>query len=243
MTRELPYKPDLAYIHDVGFADIARHAAPVVISLLRDRGIKEGKIVEFGCGSGLSAQKLIDAGYDVLGIDLSEGMLEIARQRVPQAEFLRQSFLDAHIPSCCAVTAIGECFNYLFDERNSLRKLVDLFQRVYAALSPCGLFVFDVAEPGYVKRRRPQQHFEQNEDWAVLVSLEEDERSRLTRTITTYRKMGETYRRDEEVHRLRLLKATELAKELRRIGFRVRLRKGYGPLRFRPAHKALLCQK
>jgi len=242
MTRDLPYKSDLAYIHDVGFGDIASHAAPVIASLLQDKGITEDRIVELGCGSGISSRKLVDAGYDVLGIDLSGDMLAIARDRVPEAEFRQQSFLDSDIPECCAVTAIGECFNYLFDERNSHQKLLALFQRVYAALSPRGLFIFDVAEPGYGKRRKSQR-FEQNEDWTVLVSLQEDESSRLIRTITTFRKIGETYRRDEEVHRLQLFKATELAKELRRIGFRVRLRKGYGPLRFRPAHTALLCQK
>jgi len=207
MMRDLPYKSDLAYIHDVGFSDIALHGAELMISLLRDRGLMAEKIVELGCGSGISSRKLVDAGYDVLGIDLSGDMLAIAREHVPEAEFRQQSFLDAEIPPCCAVTAIGECFNYLFDERNSHQKLLALFERVYAALSPRGLFIFDVAEPGYGKRRQ-QQHFEQNDDWTVLVSLEEDERSRLTRTITTFRKVGTTYRRDEEVHRLQLLKAT-----------------------------------
>lgn len=242
MAHDLPYKSDLAYIHDVGFADIALHAAPVISSLLKSNGIADGLVVELGCGSGLSARKLIDAGYDVLGIDLSEGMLAIARNRVPEATFRQQSFLNAEIPPCSAVTAIGECFNYLFDERHSIKRLIALFERVYAALSPRGLFIFDVAEPGYGKRRR-QRHFEQHEDWTVLVSLEEDAQARLTRSITTFRKWGSAYRRDDEVHRLQLLKAPELAKELRRIGFRVRLRKGYGQLRFRQAHVALLCQK
>src|SRR5918998_3324892 len=110
------YREDLAYIHDVGHADFALESAPGILEILDQSRIPEGLVVDLGCGSGLWARELVDAGYRVLGIDISEAMVEISRRRVPEAEFRVGSLFDADIPPCRAVTAISEVLNYLFDE-------------------------------------------------------------------------------------------------------------------------------
>ncbi len=61
------YKADLAYIHDVGFSQFAQHAAAGLLDILRRARITRGRVVDLGCGSGIWAAELIDAGYDVLG--------------------------------------------------------------------------------------------------------------------------------------------------------------------------------
>ena len=104
-------------------------------------------MVDLGCGSGLWARELAKAHYRVLGIDISEPMIDMARRRVPEAEFRVGSVFSADIPPCGAVTAIGEVFSYLFDPASDPRGLIGLFYRVYDALTPGGVFVFDVAEP------------------------------------------------------------------------------------------------
>jgi hypothetical protein len=84
----------------------------------------------------------------------------------------------------------------------------------------------------------------EGKDWAVLVTAEEDRRrGQLTRRITSFRKVGELYRRDEEIHRLRLFRRSELARQLRAVGFRVRTLAGYGPLRFAAGHFGFLARK
>ena len=221
------YNTDLAYIHDTGFGGFAKSAAPWLLEMLRANGINEGLVVDLGCGSGIWARELSRAGYDVLGIDISPAMIEIARKRVPLGQFRTGSLLRAKLPRSDAVTALGECFNYLFDESNSIARLRTVFDRVYSALKPGGLFVFDIAEPGRGKGSR-QKH-RQGKDWAVLVEVDEDAKTnRLTRRITTFRKRGESYVRDEEVHVLQLYTRSEVATELRRAGFRVRTLRGYG---------------
>lgn len=107
------YRSDLAFIHDTGFGDFARGSAPGLLKLLLDHGITEGQVVDLGCGSGIWARALTDAGYHVLGVDLSPAMIELARQRVPEADFQVGSFCNLPIPTCRAVTALGEVFNYL----------------------------------------------------------------------------------------------------------------------------------
>lgn len=51
-----------------------------LIGLLREYGVKDGLVCELGCGTGAVTRRLRDAGYDMIGIDLSEDMLEVARE-------------------------------------------------------------------------------------------------------------------------------------------------------------------
>jgi len=129
------YKEDLAFIHDVGFSDWALKSAPGILEILNFSEIREGLIVELGCGSGLSAQEFRKAHYKVLGIDISESMIEIARTRVPDAEFRVESLFKADIPSCNAVISLSECLNYLFDSDNNSQTLVEFFYRIYNAMN------------------------------------------------------------------------------------------------------------
>jgi SAM-dependent methyltransferase len=221
------YKSDLSYIHDAGFGDFAKMSAPWLLDLLRSYGIGDGLVVDLGCGSGIWARELSRAGYDVLGIDISTSMIAIARKRVPHAEFRTGSLLRATLPKCEAVTALGECFNYSFDESNNLAQVARAFDRVYSALKPGGLFVFDIAPPG--RGKGPRQRHRQGKDWAIMTEVDEDTATnRLTRRITTFRKRGRRYIRGEEVHILQLYKKAEILNELRRAGFRVRTVRAYG---------------
>jgi hypothetical protein len=65
----------------------------------------------------------------------------------------------------------------------------------------------------------------------------------LIRHITSFRKVGDLYRRDEEVHRQRLFTRSEVATQLRSCGFRVRVLRGYGPLCFPPGVFGFLARK
>ena len=233
------YGEDLAYIHDAGFGDFALGAAPGILEILRRNGTSDGLIVDLGCGSGLWARELAGAHYDVLGLDISEAMIDIARERVPEAEFRVASVFEAEIPACVAVTALGEVLNYLFDPGTDLALLL---HRVYEALVPGGLFVFDVAEPGQVARGVKTRGFTEREDWVVLVEKEE-EGSLLKRRITTFRRQGAHYRRTDETHRQRLYRAPYVAGELRRVGFLPRTTRHYGRFRLPRAHAAFIARK
>jgi SAM-dependent methyltransferase len=200
---------------------------------MRRRGPPSGLVIDLGCGSGILSERVVAAGYDVLGIDLSAGLLALARKRVPGGRFLRGSLWTAELPPCVAVAAVGEVVNYLFDEDGPRQGPRKLFRRVYDALAPGGTFLMDLAGPGRVPGAGRSRNWAEGEDWAVLVSAEEDRRRRLlTRAITTFRKVGTAYRRDHEVHRQRLYPPAEAAALLREAGFRVRVLRGYGELRF-----------
>lgn len=237
------YREDLAFIHNDGFGWLARAAAPVLLHELRRGGFSNGLVVDLGCGGGILSELIAARGFDVLGIDLSRSMIEMARSRVPQGKFRVGSILNAELPQCVGVAAVGEVINYLFDESNSKSAQSRLFRRILDALVPGGTLLLDAAGPGRVPNRCLRQHFE-GDGWAVLVQAEEEARQKLlTRRIISFRKVGELYRRDEEIHRLRLLPRAELAGRLRKIGFRVRTIREYGTLQLPPGLSAFIARK
>lgn len=236
------YREDLAYIHDVGFSHYVRQAMPGILAILAQAGMTAGLVIDLGCGSGLSTQALVQAGYQAIGVDLSAAMIAIARSRVPQAEFHVASLFRVEIPTCQAVLAIGECFNYLFDP--DLPTLIPLFQRIYQALTPGGCLIFDLVEPEATDSITIAKNFTEGEDWLVLVEKQEDPKQQiLTRRIITFRQIGEQYRRDDETHRQRLYTTPAIASMLQQVGFEVEVGRCYGQFTLPKAHATFIARK
>jgi SAM-dependent methyltransferase len=237
------YKTDLAYIHDSAFSGFVRDAAPWLLRTLRKNGIRKGRVVDLGCGSGRWAAELLRAGYEVEGIDLSRPMIALAKRHAPGAKFRVGSLLRAAIPKCAAVTALGECINYAFDTSNSDASLKKLFRRVHAALQPGGLFIFDAAEPGGAAAG-PARRWMQDHDWAILLELTEDRRRRTAlRQMTIFCRVNGCWRRSTEAHPLRLYSRDELYEWLEQAGFEVDVVSAYGKTRFRSGLAGYVCRK
>lgn len=244
MPIENAYADDLAYIHDQGYKEIARDAASRVIKELSTLGCRSGTVVDIGCGSGLLAHALATAGYDVVGIDLSEAMIALARARVPGAQFRVESFVTATVPASVAVVASGEVLSYAFDSSNDNAARVDWFRRVYEALLPGGLLLFDIAGPGRVPPSGTHHTFAAGSDWAVLVeSGFEAAKKTLVRKIISFRQVGELYRRGTEIHRLALLDPADVLTSLHEIGLRAENIPAYGSASLPPGVVAFLCRK
>ena len=227
------YGADLAFVHDTGFGGFARDGGRWILAQLRRRGVRGGRVVDLGCGSGIWAAALCRAGYDVLGVDVSAAMLALARRRAPRATFRRESLLDATIPPCDAVTSLGECLSYAFDSSAGTRALPAFFRRVRRALRPGGLFVFDVATPG--RGAGPSVRWHAGEGWVVVARVAEDRQRRvLTREITTFRRVGRAWRRSDETHWLRLFPPRDVLRALAAAGFRACRVSGYGRVRLPP---------
>jgi SAM-dependent methyltransferase len=185
-----------------------------------------------------------DAGFGLLGVEVSPDLVDIARERAPQAEFLNASLLDADLPQCVAVAAIGECFNYAFDERAGDQALPLLFRRIYDALDPGGLFLFDIAEPGR-ERGGPRRDWSEGPDWLLCLEASEDHAKRmLERRITVFREVNGDYRRSDELHRLRLYDVQFVLDSLEAAGFEARRLAAYGSaVHFGRGHSGFLASR
>jgi SAM-dependent methyltransferase len=231
------YDTDLARIHIDGYGFHWQSAAPALEQWLRDAGIRTGEVVDLGCGGGQWLARLAALGYAPIGVDVSEAMIRAAGQLVPAAELHHGSFASLKLPTCEAVTSLGEPLNYLPSAAGVRRTL----RNVYRALRPGGLFVFDVRTPS-TKPVAPRTVARVGDDWACIARIEEDG-AQLTRRITTFRQSGRSYRRGEETHVLRLYPQAEIAGWLRDLGFRVRTKRGYGDYRLAPRQVVFVAQK
>jgi SAM-dependent methyltransferase len=223
------YSEDLAYIHHAGYGGLARAAAEQLTTELKRVSLTGGLVVELGCGSGILAGRLSEAGYAVVGIDVSDAMLAIARAHVPYGNFRTGSFVTFDPPRCVAIAAIGEVFNYVFDEANNAQTRHQFFERAFNALTLNGLLLFDVAGFDRPGAETPKRTFGEGEDWTVLVETDLDETHKiLIRRITSFRKVGTMYRRDAETHRLQLIDPAEILESLVSVGFRAVTLTQYG---------------
>ena len=234
------YGEDLAYLHDAGWRDFALRAIPAVLRELADAGVEPGAlVVELGCGSGLVARALTDAGYDVLGLDVSAAMVELSRSAAPAARFEVGSWVDAEIPPCAAVLAISEVLQYTDEPERQPSDLRGLLGRVHAALPEGGPLIFDLAGPG----REPTRLWSEGEDWSIGVETT-IENAVLTRRMTTFREVADgCYRRGSETHLQRLYREEEARALLRGAGFDARVELGYDGTEFVPGHRAYFARR
>jgi SAM-dependent methyltransferase len=240
------YSEDLAYIHDSGFDGFAASAAPGLIHILHRHHIRPAArspyapyIVELGCGGGTLARHLVDAGFDVLGIDVSPAMIRLARARVPDARFRVASLADAVLPTCQAVMAIGEVVTYVPGGLPALRRW---FRRVHRALDPGGLLIFDFLESAERRTFAPRTRF--GDDWALSARADVDRTGRLlTRRMTMVRMVGRACRHSRETHRVRIHHRLAIEGALARAGFSVAMRRSFGRCRLLPGDVAVVAQK
>lgn len=237
------YREDLAYTHARGYTHLAVQAADRLIDELGKAKNTNGVIVELGCGPGATAARLLTAKYHVVGIDISPDMLALAREHAPRGEFIEASWTDWEIPPCDAVLAVNEVLNYAPDSSVTLKSLERVFARVFKALWPGGVFLFDIAGPGRVEGGGPQTTTVVGDDWATIVTATEDKKGILNRHITNLRKVDGAIRVTEEDHRQRLIPSAKVQELLRKAGFRVRVSQGYDGERAAPGHSVFIARR
>jgi SAM-dependent methyltransferase len=222
------YGFDLSRIHHEGHCDLAESAGPAIVSHLGRAGIRRGLVVDLGCGSGILARHLLDSGYEVLGVDTSRAMLQIAKRVAPGARFIRSRAEDVELPTCVAVLATGEALTYVSARASPSSHLRRHIRRVSVALRAGGLFVFDAIVKGS-STPMTYRTWRAAQDWAVLADVTEDTRLRtVTRRITAFARVGSMYRRSYAEHHVGVYARREVLRELRARGFSTRTLRTYG---------------
>ena len=227
-TARMAYGDDLAYIHHSGFSGFAGSAAPAIIDLLRLHAAR--RVVELGCGSGVLAGALAEAGFEVFGFDPSPAMVALARLTAPAVQFAVGALHEAETAECDAVVAIGEVLNHV--AVGDVRAFVE---RVEAPL-----LVFDIAEaeayPAHDEERVD------GDDWSVIVLTHRDGNT-VSRQVRTFVAGEETMRRGEEVHHLQLYTRTEMTALLEGAGYRVTRRSSYGTTALPDSHAVYIAER
>lgn len=111
---------------------------------LEEYGIKEGLVLDLGCGTGTLTEILSEKGYEMIGVDNSSHMLTIAMQKRETSGkdilYLLQDMREFELYGTVkAVISVCDSINYLLEEED----LIKTFQMVNNYLDPEGIFVFD----------------------------------------------------------------------------------------------------
>jgi len=239
------FSSDLAMIHDEAFGDFARQACREVLATLQGHPIENPRLLDLGCGSGIFEEALVGSRFALTGIDVSESMIERARNKVPSATFWVDSFWDCDFPDSDIVVSIGECINYELDQVNSFQRLEALFSKVHRSLSDGGYFIFDLLidkateEDFNASAVRVHHH----KDWSVILERTEED-GLITSRFTTYTSVGkDLYRKSDEVHIQRRYNLARVLDILLKLGFQNLLKHGYANLRLPRGHVVIVATK
>jgi ubiquinone/menaquinone biosynthesis C-methylase UbiE len=113
-------------------------------SLLYEYGVREGLVLELGCGTGNMTEILAQSGYDMIGVDNAEEMLEIAIEKRMKSGFdilyLQQDMREFELYGTVkAIVSVCDSVNYILEEE----ELEEVFRLVNNYLDPGGVFIFD----------------------------------------------------------------------------------------------------
>ncbi|MCE7740320.1 MAG: class I SAM-dependent methyltransferase [Candidatus Heimdallarchaeota archaeon] len=86
---------------------------------------EKAKVLDVGCGIGIPvARFFVDYGFSVTGIDISERMVELAKQNVPKAEFFQYDMNELVFPDNAfyCITAVYSLFHVPREKHFSILK-------------------------------------------------------------------------------------------------------------------------
>ena len=138
--------------------------------------------LDFGCGTGRSTRFLRDLGFRVLGVDISEPMLQEARHRDPQGDYRQVPNGDLSGLPVSAYDLVLAAFT--FDNVPTMEQKVTLFRGLRRSLRPAGRIITIVSTPdiyvhewaSFSTRDFPENRFAHTGDRVRIVMLDVEDR-------------------------------------------------------------------
>jgi SAM-dependent methyltransferase len=179
-------------------------------------------VLDLGCGTGSHAIRLADLGYEVVGVERSPAMLEVARRKSPDLELRQADIRDVDLGRTFdAVLLLFAVLGYQTGDEDALAAIGTARRHV----RPGGLLVFDVWYGPAVLHQRPSPRFTrvplEHGELLRSVTPELDEARHLCRVrYELTRVEGErVVEQAEEEHLVRFFFPDELESLLERSGF------------------------
>ena len=194
--------------------------------ILERENVRPKSAIDLACGTG-SVALLLAQKYDrVIGVDMSEEMLTVAFQRAQEQDrmplFVCQKLQQLRLPKAVdmAVCAL-DGLDYILDPGDCQEAI----HRVYQALNPGGIFIFDVNTPEKLRAMDGQVFLDEDDDVYCVWRGEFDEESNIcSYGMDLFQREGERWYRSFEEHKEYAYTAEQLTSYLKAAGFtRIRI--------------------
>lgn len=205
LTNDVPYQ---------SFVDFAW-------AIVKREGLRPRTCVDLACGTGSTAKILAQMGLRVTGVDLSEEMLTQAAEKCMELErmpqFICQALQRLHLAKA---VDLAVCFldsmDYILDPQDCAQAI----RRIYKALNPGGLFIFDVNTPKKLRAMDGQVFLDEDDDVYCVWRGEFDEKSNIcTYGMDLFQRQGDVWLRSQEEHQEYAYSAEQLTNFLKDAGF------------------------
>lgn len=214
----------LAKYYDLIYNDKNYKNEVTFIEDIFENTYKPKKILELGCGTGNYTQILLERGYEITGVDISENMLKIAKEKCT-CNFIRGSIRDISIndrfDACIAMFAV---MGYITENSD----IVKVLNNIRRHLKPNGLFVFDVWNGLAVLRILPELRIKVVENDEVKIQRIADPNLRsfdhvceVNYKLLILNKENNTFNEIDEKHIVRFYFPQEIKYFLEATGFEV----------------------
>lgn len=191
-------------------------------ALLVKYGISEGTVAELACGTGEITRRLSGSGYQVIGLDLSEDMLMIAREKCDDDVLLLYQDMRKLelLEPVDAIVCVGDGINYL----DSLDDFRQVAERVSRYLKKGGMFLFDLKTDHYFREVVGDRTITDNREDASYIweNSYDEERMRNEYMLTVYELVDDDrdlFVRSDEIHYQQVFLEEDVKRVLEEHGF------------------------
>lgn len=189
--------------------------------ILSREGLKPRTAVDLACGTASVAIRLAEQGLQVTAVDMSEDMLTVASQKASGMDnpprFICQPLQELHLPkgvdlAVCALDSL----DYITDPVDCAQAI----KRIYKALNPGGIFIFDVNTPEKLRAMDGQVFLDEDDDVYCVWRGEFDEETNIcSYGMDLFQREGDCWYRSFEEHREYAYSQEQLIGYLKDTGF------------------------
>lgn len=214
---------DFAYVYDKLINDVDyKEWADYYFKIFQRYGLSPKLGLDLGCGTGNLTVELANRGIEMTGVDLSEDMLMVAREKSEGLDilYLNQDMTEFELYGTVDfIVSSLDCINYITDKRDLLKvmKLANNY------LEPSGLFIFDINTRYKLENVIGDNTFIlEDDDCFCSWQNEYDKRRKLSDFyLTFFMKDGGNYTRFDEQHTQRAYGIEEIKALIESSGMRL----------------------
>ncbi|OIJ22105.1 SAM-dependent methyltransferase [Anaerobacillus alkalidiazotrophicus] len=220
-----------AYLYDELMSDAPYDKwVSFVMKVMEECNVKQGKILDVGCGTGNISIPLSQKGYEITAVDLSEEMLIVAKEKSEMAntsiKFFQQDMRELEgLGSFDTIISLCDSINYL----NNEKEVEKTFEGVYNHLNDQGIFIFDVHSIYKIESIFKGNTFAYNGEQISYIweCFESEESYSIEHDLSFFveNKQG-LYERFDEIHKQRTYPVSFYQEALEKIGFKVMMISG-----------------